>query len=1172
MKMAPILTLAAALAICAGPCPTRADSTADLERAVIAFVLNGTVQPNFANLLANADPRVQARILTYLNKMAILDPATRPSTPSERQSADRAERLSSALPSCMIGDCADLNKLLGSPGGTQTSSGDSGTSGPGDPGPGNQVSAGGDGGNAGGGQGASNAGAGNAGAGNPGGSNSGAGNPGGSNAGGDQGASNPGASNPGAANPTAPTTSANNNPPNANNTNAGGGNAGGDQGASNPGAANPTAPATSANNNPPNANNTNAGAGNPGRSNAGGDQGASNAGAANPTAPVTSANNNPPNANNTNAGAGNPPASGPTAALLSGAGLDPNSPAAALLAAAGLVPGNVGAGNAGAGNPGGGPGASNPGAGNPGGGQQAGDPGQTGAAQICPPAVRAQWVQRIAAAQADLDKADDALTAAQNSLIDNFGKSNLGTAANTFKYKALEVVRDSAAASFQNVTDQALKCFNLPSELPPAASTTATAAPTSKPPATPAALKPSCTQQAKACAAAQASYATAAKMIFNWNDAYNLPLPCVAEYSPALQNNPLATPQEQQALNQWTNARDAYLTCTKTPTPPAAQTTSAGGACTPACGYSRTGGWNPNNPVAVNGSPTSMVWNPANQTLVTPAGQYDSCAQFMCKAGASAKPGTPNYYAPNNSAYTCNADDTSLLFATYSVSLCGASSPASAQPAAAKPGAVCQAVCTWSDGSDGTTGFYQADGTFVYNGCEPVLCSSMGWTCYPGADPHFSKDLCSRAGLSANGTCAPGYKTIYFTGVKIMQTNSATGTVAIVDPTSSAAAQCNKIDGLGPSPAAPTASASPAPSSPISALSSPYVQPLTAVAAPAPNLPAGPAFTLAPASQPNVSRPAQPNPCNPTAAPSVTTAKAASPNSQPSASTPASNNGASSGGGISLKPLASPSLPATTNGGSSGGGITLKPIPAPPSLSATTNGASSGGGISLKPNLAPPSLSATTNGGSSGGGISLKPNLAAPSLSATTNGGSSSVPNPCHPTTAATGTPSQQNSNKASAQPASNSTGTGQHTSSLTPSGQHVSGSQTATRRTSSYGRSVGGRNQSGATARSTFRPAQTTQSRGGGFGGGGFGGHRSDIRLKEDIVPLGRLGNGIGLYRFRYKGADHTVYVGVMAQEVQNIVPRAVSRDRDGFLRVDYDRIGVEFMTWDDYLAGNSQ
>ena len=31
----------------------------------------------------------------------------------------------------------------------------------------------------------------------------------------------------------------------------------------------------------------------------------------------------------------------------------------------------------------------------------------------------------------------------------------------------------------------------------------------------------------------------------------------------------------------------------------------------------------------------------------------------------------------------------------------------------------------------------------------------------------------------------------------------------------------------------------------------------------------------------------------------------------------------------------------------------------------------------------------------------------------------------------------------------------------------------------------------------------------------------RSDIRLKQDIVPLVRLNNGLELYRFRYKGSD---------------------------------------------------
>jgi Protein of unknown function (DUF3300)/Chaperone of endosialidase len=92
----------------------------------------------------------------------------------------------------------------------------------------------------------------------------------------------------------------------------------------------------------------------------------------------------------------------------------------------------------------------------------------------------------------------------------------------------------------------------------------------------------------------------------------------------------------------------------------------------------------------------------------------------------------------------------------------------------------------------------------------------------------------------------------------------------------------------------------------------------------------------------------------------------------------------------------------------------------------------------------------------------------------------------------------------------------------------------------------------------------------GGGRGGGGRGGggRRSDIRLKEDIVPLGPLDNGLELYRFRYKGSDRTAYVGVMAQDVQRIEPHAVWRAPDGYLRVDYDRLGLKFMTWKEWLA----
>jgi hypothetical protein len=65
----------------------------------------------------------------------------------------------------------------------------------------------------------------------------------------------------------------------------------------------------------------------------------------------------------------------------------------------------------------------------------------------------------------------------------------------------------------------------------------------------------------------------------------------------------------------------------------------------------------------------------------------------------------------------------------------------------------------------------------------------------------------------------------------------------------------------------------------------------------------------------------------------------------------------------------------------------------------------------------------------------------------------------------------------------------------------------------------------------------------------------------------LGHLDNGLGFYRFSYNGSDEA-YVGVMAQEVQAVMPQAVSRGRDGYLRVDYNRLGVRMQTWDAWVA----
>jgi hypothetical protein len=76
-----------------------------------------------------------------------------------------------------------------------------------------------------------------------------------------------------------------------------------------------------------------------------------------------------------------------------------------------------------------------------------------------------------------------------------------------------------------------------------------------------------------------------------------------------------------------------------------------------------------------------------------------------------------------------------------------------------------------------------------------------------------------------------------------------------------------------------------------------------------------------------------------------------------------------------------------------------------------------------------------------------------------------------------------------------------------------------------------------------------------------------SDIRLKRDITLVGRLDDGLGLYRYRYLWSN-TVYVGVMAQEVALTHRDAVIKGADGYLRVDYGRLGLKLMTEPEWEA----
>lgn len=66
-----------------------------------------------------------------------------------------------------------------------------------------------------------------------------------------------------------------------------------------------------------------------------------------------------------------------------------------------------------------------------------------------------------------------------------------------------------------------------------------------------------------------------------------------------------------------------------------------------------------------------------------------------------------------------------------------------------------------------------------------------------------------------------------------------------------------------------------------------------------------------------------------------------------------------------------------------------------------------------------------------------------------------------------------------------------------------------------------------------------------------------SDRRLKTGIIRVGKHPAGFGLYRFRYLWSD-TEHIGVLAQEVLEVLPHAVIRGEDGYLRVNYAALGV--------------
>jgi len=72
-----------------------------------------------------------------------------------------------------------------------------------------------------------------------------------------------------------------------------------------------------------------------------------------------------------------------------------------------------------------------------------------------------------------------------------------------------------------------------------------------------------------------------------------------------------------------------------------------------------------------------------------------------------------------------------------------------------------------------------------------------------------------------------------------------------------------------------------------------------------------------------------------------------------------------------------------------------------------------------------------------------------------------------------------------------------------------------------------------------------------------------SDPAYKENVRQVGTHPAGFGLYLFDYKpefrdAFGHGRKFGVMADEVEAIVPEAVAMNADGYRSVDYAKIGI--------------
>ena len=100
-------------------------------------------------------------------------------------------------------------------------------------------------------------------------------------------------------------------------------------------------------------------------------------------------------------------------------------------------------------------------------------------------------------------------------------------------------------------------------------------------------------------------------------------------------------------------------------------------------------------------------------------------------------------------------------------------------------------------------------------------------------------------------------------------------------------------------------------------------------------------------------------------------------------------------------------------------------------------------------------------------------------------------------------------------------------------------------------GANIGSGALGGAAIGSMFGPIGT----GVGAGAGALLSLFSDRRIKEDIQKIGALPNGLNVYSFRFIGSPE-LHIGVMADEVEQVMPESVSTRPSGIKMVDYSAL----------------